>query len=282
MNIGIVGLGLIGGSMAKAFKTYTKHKIYGTNRSKSTVETALSEGVLDCELTKDNISECSLIIISLYPQDTIDFVKNHAEQISRDAVIMDCGGVKRIICDGIEPIAKEYGLTFIGAHPMAGLHMSGYAYSSEDMFQNASLVLCPRDYVPSEKVDFVKELFSHVGFTNIQMATPEEHDRIIAFTSQLCHVVSNAYVKNKAATLHKGFSAGSYRDLTRVAKLNEQMWTELFLENKDYLYEELDELIENLVKYKEAIKNSDADTLLTLLRDGRIRKETIDGIIYKN
>lgn len=282
MNIGIVGLGLIGGSMAKAFKTYTDNKIYGFNRTKSTVETAIAEGVLDGELTGDKISECDLIVISLYPEDSIAFVKKHAARICKDAIVMDCGGVKRLICDGIEPIADEYGFTFIGAHPMAGLHMSGYAYSSEDMFQNASLVLCPRNSVREEKVDLLKNLFAEVGFTNIQIATPEEHDRIIAFTSQLCHVVSNAYVKNNAATLHKGFSAGSYRDLTRVAKLNEQMWTELFLENQDYLYEELDELIQNLVKYKEAIKNKDADTLLQLLRDGRIRKEEIDGIIYRN
>lgn len=282
MNIGIVGLGLIGGSMAKAFKAYTDNKIYGFNRTKATVETAIGEGVLDGELTAENIALCDLLIISLYPEDSIAFVKKYAAAIRKDAVVMDCGGVKRLICDGIEPIAAEYGFTFIGAHPMAGLHMSGYAYSGETMFQNASLVLCPREYVAEEKINFLCNLFAKVGFTNIQIATPEEHDRIIAFTSQLCHVVSNAYVKNNAATLHKGFSAGSYRDLTRVAKLNEQMWTELFMENSDYLYEELDELIQNLVKYKEAIKNKDADTLLTLLRDGRVRKEEIDGIIYKN
>lgn len=282
MNIGIVGLGLIGGSLAKAFRTYTDNTIYGMNRSKKITEDAISAGVLDGELTSENIPLCDLLIVSLYPQATIEFVKNNAHLINKNTIVTDCGGVKRLICGGIEPIAEEYGFTFIGAHPMAGLHMSGYAYSSEDMFQNASLVLCPKESVVGEKIDIMKKLFVKIGFTNIQIATPEEHDRIIAFTSQLCHVVSNAYVKNDAATLHKGFSAGSYLDLTRVAKLNENMWTELFLENSDYLYEELDELIHNLEKYRSAIQNGDGETLRALLKDGRERKEMIDGIIYRD
>lgn len=282
MNIGIVGLGLIGGSMAKALKTYTDNKIYGWNRTQSVTDEAIEMNVLDGRLTEETIPSCQLIIVSLYPEATIDYVKKYANIIDKNAVVIDCGGVKRLICDALEPVAEEYGFTFIGAHPMAGLHMSGFAYSSEDMFQNASLVLCPNETVKNEKVDMLRELFAKTGFTNIQLATPEEHDRIIAYTSQLCHVVSNAYVKNNAATLHKGFSAGSYRDLTRVAKLNEHMWTELFFENDDYLMEELDELIENLVKYKEALKNKDKDEMCQLLKDGRERKEAIDGLIYRN
>lgn len=282
MNIGIVGLGLIGGSMAKALKAYTNNKIYGFDLNEDVVEEAISRNVLDRKLHADNISHLDLLIIALYPEAAIDFVRQHAAEISKSAIVMDCCGVKRIVCHAIEPIAEEYGFTFIGAHPMAGLHMSGFAYSSEDLFKNASLVLCPNEKTGNEKVYLLKGLFADVGFTNIQIATPEEHDRIIAFTSQLCHVVSNAYVKNDAAMLHKGFSAGSYRDLTRVAKLNEQMWTELFLENQDYLAEELDELITNLVQYKEAICKGDAERLCQLLRDGRIRKETIDGNIYRN
>ena len=282
MNIGIVGLGLIGGSMAKALKAYTDNKIYGCNRTEAVTDEAIAMNVLDGKLTEENLNECELLIISLYPEATIEYVKKNADIINKNAIVIDCGGVKRLICDAIEPIAEEYGFTFIGAHPMAGLHMSGFAYSSEDMFQNASLVLCPNEKVKSEKVDLLKEVFTKTGFTNIQIATPEEHDRIIAYTSQLCHVVSNAYVKNNAATLHKGFSAGSYRDLTRVAKLNEQMWTELFFENNDYLLEELDELIGNLVKYKEALKNTDKETMCQLLKDGRERKEAIDGLIYRN
>jgi prephenate dehydrogenase len=282
VNIGIAGLGLIGGSMAKALRNKTNNRIYGFDINTDVVEEAVSRNIIDRKLTPDNISQCDLIIIALYPEAAIEFVKNNAENISKNAIVMDCCGVKRLVCNALEPIAEKYGFTFIGAHPMAGLHMSGFAYSSEDMFKNASLVLCPHKKVRNEKIYILKGLFADVGFNNIQIATPEEHDRIIAFTSQLCHIVSNAYVKNDAALLHKGFSAGSYRDLTRVAKLNEHMWTELFLENKDYLAEELDELIQNLVKYKEAIIESDAEKLCNLLRDGRIRKETIDGETYRN
>lgn len=282
MKTGIVGTGLIGGSMAKAVKYYTDSRVYGYDINEAVIDEAISANVLDGRLTENNISKCELIIISLYPEATIEYIKKYAHLISQNAIVIDCGGVKRLVCEAIEPIAEEYGFTFIGAHPMAGLHMSGYAYSNENMFRNASLVLCPKDGTAEEKIDFLRIFFTKVGFTNIQIATPEEHDRIIAYTSQLCHIVSNAYVKNDSAMLHKGFSAGSYRDLTRVAKLNETMWTELFLENQDFLIRELDEFIANLVKYREALNTADKDTLLNILREGRIRKEAIDGIIYRN
>lgn len=282
MNIGIVGLGLIGGSMAKALKSYTDNTVFGWNRTQAVTDEAISINALDGKLSEETLPHCQLIIISLYPEATIEYIKKYAHLISKDAVVIDCGGVKRLICDAIGPVAREYGFTFIGAHPMAGLHMSGFTYATADLFQNASLVLCPDESTPDEKVDMLRSVFTKTGFTNIQIATPEEHDRIIAYTSQLCHVVSNAYVKNNAATLHKGFSAGSYRDLTRVAKLNEGMWTELFFENEDYLLEELDEFIENLVKYRDALSNRNRDNMHELLREGRERKEAIDGLIYRN
>ncbi len=282
MNIGIVGLGLIGGSMVKALKAFTDNKIYGYDIKNDVVNEAVSRNILDRKLTNSNISHLDILIIALYPEAAIDYVKEHASKISKNAVVMDCCGVKRLVCDELEPLAEEYGFTFIGAHPMAGLHMSGFDYSSENLFKDASLVLCPNGKVKKEKVDILKDLFKKVGFNNIQISTPSEHDRIIAFTSQLCHVVSNAYVKNEAATLHKGFSAGSYKDLTRVAKLDENMWTELFLENYDYLFKEIDELINNLTKYKDAIINKDEKTLKQLLKEGRERKESIDGGVYRD
>ncbi len=282
MNIGIIGMGLIGGSMAKAMKAYTNNKVYGYDIDDEVMEEAVSRNIIDRKLGSGNMHHCDLIIVALYPQAAIDFVKKNADKISKEAIVMDCCGVKRIVCDELEPVADEYGFTFIGAHPMAGLHMTGFAYSSEKMFKDASLVLCPREKVKNEKVYILKGLFADIGFTNIQISTPQEHDRIIAYTSQMCHIVSNAYVKNEAASMHNGFSAGSYRDLTRVAKLNEDMWTELFLENQDYLLKELDELIQNLVKYKEALDDCDPDNLRALLREGRIRKESIDGDVYRD
>lgn len=282
MNIGIVGLGLIGGSMAKALRAYTQNKLYGFDIAGDVVDEALSRNIIDRKLTENNIEKLDLIIIALFPEAAIKFVKDNADRINKNAIVIDCCGVKRLVCDELEPLSKEKGFTFIGAHPMAGLHMTGFAYSTETLFKNASLVLCPHEDIDNAKIYLLKGLFADVGFTNIQIASPEEHDRIIAFTSQLCHIVSNAYVKNDAAMLHKGFSAGSYRDLTRVAKLNEHMWTELFMENIDYLTRELDELIANLLKYKEALDNKDADTICELLREGRVRKELIDGETYRN
>lgn len=194
---------------------------------------------------------------------------------------MDSCGVKRVVCEPLWKVASENGFTFIGAHPMAGLHFSGFEYSDVGMFSEASMIIIPSKDVKIEDLETVKSLYLKLGFTNIQISTPEEHDKIIAYTSQLAHVVSNAYVKSPEAEVHKGFSAGSYKDLTRVAKLNETMWTELFLENEDNLINEVDGIIANLQKYSKALKEHDAVTLKALLKEGRERKEKIDGM-YKN
>ena len=282
MHIGIVGLGLIGGSIAKAIGAYTTHRVFAYDLDAGVLEEALSRGVVDRRLTRDNIGRCDVLILAVYPGACISFVREHASMIDSDAIVVDCCGVKGIVCDALEPLAREKGFTFIGCHPMAGLHMSGFAYATADLFQKASFVMCPGDDVPYGKVKRISELFRSIGFTNIQMSTPQEHDVIIAYTSQLCHIVSNCFVKNEAASIHSGFSAGSYRDLTRVAKLNEQMWTELFLDNRENLLSQLDEYISNLVKYQKALAAEDRDTLKALLREGRERKEAIDGDSYRN
>ena len=162
---------------------------------------------------------------------------------------------------------------------MAGLEHSGFTYAKRSLFNNASMIFTPTKG-PIESMETLKKLFTSIGFTNIEISTPQDHDRKIAFTSQLAHVVSNAYIKSPAALEHAGFSAGSYRDLTRVAKLNEDMWTELFLENADNLVREIDILINNLKEYRDAIKTGDSDTLRALLRDGREKKALIDGEVF--
>ena len=191
---------------------------------------------------------------------------------------MDSCGVKGVICETLWKTASENGFHFYGAHPMAGLHFSGFSYSDVAMFQNASLVLVPPADANIAELAALKELFLSIGFSNIQMSTPEEHDRIIAYTSQLAHVVSNAYVKSPEAQVHSGFSAGSYKDLTRVAKLNADMWTELFLDNPENLLNEVEGIIANLQAYADALKNRDANTLHALLKAGSDRKEQIDGL----
>ncbi|MGN0538490.1 MAG: prephenate dehydrogenase [Candidatus Fimenecus sp.] len=277
MTVGIIGLGLMGGSLAKAITFGTEHTVWGTNRSPEPVKKALFAGAIEKELKKEDLSLCDLVIVSLYPEATVNYIKENASLFKKGAIVMDVSGVKRYVCDALYDTSRENGFVFLGAHPMAGYHFSGFDYSSAEMFNNASMILTPYEDTPKQAVETVKELFLKIGFTNIQIATPEEHDKIIAFTSQLAHVVSNAYVKSPEALLHKGFSAGSYKDLTRVAYLNENMWSELFLENRDNLIKEIDSIVNNLVQYKKALEDNDRERLTDLLRDGRILKEKIDG-----
>ena len=277
MKVGIIGLGLMGGSLAKAISFGTEHTVWGTNRSPEAVQKALFVGAIEKELTKEDLPLCDLVIVSLYPQASIDYIIENAHLFKKGAIVMDISGVKRYVCDALYDTAKQNGFVFIGAHPMAGLHLSGFEHSTAKIFNNSSMILTPYEDTPEECVNVIKELFLSIGFTNIQMSTPDEHDKIIAFTSQLAHVVSNAYVKSPNAMVHKGFSAGSYKDLTRVAYLNEHMWSELFLENRDNLINEIDAIVNNLVQYREAMANNDREKLTELLRDGRILKEQIDG-----
>jgi len=281
MRIGIVGLGLIGGSLAKALKYNTEHEVLGTDIDRGVLLKAKLLGAVDDELLPEQLSSCDLVITALYPQDTLDYITQHAQSFKKGAIVMDCCGVKRVICETLWQCAKENGFLFYGAHPMAGLHFSGFAYSDVHMFSNASMILLPPDNADINDLANLKHLFLSIGFTDIQISTPEEHDRIIAYTSQLAHVVSNAYVKSPQAQVHNGFSAGSYKDLTRVAKLNADMWTELFLDNVDNLTAELDGLIENLQQYSRALHEKDAKTLHALLKAGSDRKEKIDGQ-YRN
>ncbi len=277
MTVGVVGLGLIGGSLAKAIKYNTDNTVIGYDIDENVILKAKLLGAIDDEMTEQKIPECDIIITGLYPEATKKYITENAKKFKKGAIVLDTCGVKTYVCEDMYRIAKENGFTFVGAHPMAGLHLSGFEHSKVTMFSNASMLLVPSPNTGINELDTVRKLFSKIGFTNIQNTTPEEHDRIIAFTSQLAHVVSNAYVKSPSAKLHKGFSAGSYRDLTRVAKLNEVMWTELFLENRENLAFEVDTIIENLKQYSKALKENDAGMLEKLLRDGRICKEQIDG-----
>lgn len=277
MNIGIIGLGLIGGSMAKAIKQNTEHTVFGLDLQDTIIKKAILVGAIDEALTKDLLPTCDLLIIALYPQEAINFVQSHANKIKKGAIVLDCCGVKQVICQALEPIAKENSFTFMGGHPMAGVAHAGFTHSKKALFNNASMILTPAIGTPIEEVQKIKLFCESLGFSTTQICTPEEHDRVIAFTSQLAHVVSSAYIKSPSALAHKGFSAGSYKDMTRVAKLNENMWTELFLDNPDYLAEEIDGIIDRLKQYSTALKEKDAAALCDLLKEGKERKMQIDG-----
>lgn len=279
MEIGIIGLGLIGGSLAKAISQNTDHTVYGTDLSQQVVKKAVLVDAIEQPLTDRLLPHCQIIIVALYPRDTIDYVKSNAHLFKEGAIVVDCCGVKRLVCNELIPFAEENGFLFVGGHPMAGREHSGFTYAQKSLFNNASMIFTPTKG-PIESMEKLKDLFTSIGFTNIEIATPADHDKKIAFTSQLAHVVSSAYIKSPTAREHMGFSAGSYKDLTRVAKLNEDMWTELFLDNPDNLTAEIDTLIGNLKDYSDAIKAKDADTLKRLLREGREKKALIDGEVF--
>ena len=276
MNIGVVGLGLIGGSIIKSAKKNTNFMVYGYDINSDVVKNARESNFIDGELTDVNLSVCDYVFISLYPKAVVDFVKTNASKFKASAVVIDCAGVKRSVCSECFKIAEANDFSFIGGHPMAGTQFSGFENSKDTMFYNAPFVLTPKEnediLILANAIDVIMQL----GFGRVSVMTPEKHDKLIAFTSQLAHVVSNAFVKSPSAPERKGISAGSYKDLTRVAYLNEKMWTELFIDNKDNLIFELDNIISELQKYSEAMKNNDAETLCELLKEGRIAKQKAD------
>ena len=276
MKAGIVGLGLIGGSFAKAYHA-AGHTVWAKELDRSTLSFAELSDAVDGELTKDNIGDCDIILICVYPQAVIDFLDEMGPYIGKKPVVIDCCGTKRVPMIEGEKIAEKYGFLYVGGHPMAGTQFSGFKYAKETLFKGAPMVIVPPVYDNIELLEKVKELLEPAGFRKITVTTAEKHDEMIAFTSQLAHVVSNAYIKSPTALAHKGFSAGSYRDMTRVAWLNPNMWAELFLDNKDYLVREIDTLIDSLSSYKKAIENDDRETLIKLLDEGKKRKEEVDG-----
>ena len=276
-TVGVVGLGLIGGSFAKAYHADGGWKVLAHDRDESILGIAQLGGEIDGRLTKENIGECDLILICVYPQAVVDFLSEMGPYIGKKPVVIDCCGTKRVpMYEGVK-IAEKYGFLYIGGHPMAGTQYSGFKYAKETMFKGAPMVIVPPEYDNIVLLDKIKELLAPAGFRKITVTTAEKHDEMIAFTSQLAHVVSNAYVKSPTALKHKGFSAGSYKDMTRVAWLNPQMWAELFLDNKDYLINEIDLLIKNLSEYRDAIEKDDREGLIKLLDDGKKRKEEVDG-----
>jgi len=275
-TIGVVGLGLIGGSFAKAYHA-AGYKVLAFDTDSSILEFAKLSGNVDADLTRENLKECDLILICVYPQAAVDYLEKEGPYFGTHPIVIDCCGTKRVIVDAGMDAAKRFGFTYVGGHPMAGTQYSGFKHARKDMYKGAPMVIVPPTNDDLDLLMRIKELLAPAGFNSITVSSAEKHDEMIAFTSQLAHVVSSAYIKSPTAKAHKGFSAGSYKDMTRVAWLNPEMWAQLFLDNKDYLADEIDALIENLTAYKEAVAAGDKEALIKLLDEGRRRKEEIDG-----
>ena len=276
MKVGILGLGLIGGSLARAY-ALEGHTVYAIQRNQSMLSFAMLAGAVHGKLDESTIPECDLILLAIYPGGSADWLEKNAHLVSKDALVIDCCGIKKEICERCFPLAKQYGFTFVGGHPMAGSQFSGFKYSRANLFEGAPMVLVPPVYDDIQLLDRVKTALKPCNFGFFSVTTAEEHDKMIAFTSQMPHILSNAFIKSPTALNHKGFSAGSYKDLTRVAWLNPQMWAELFLENKENVLFELEFYINSLTQYRDAIAADDMDTLVQLLDEGKKRKEEVDG-----
>ncbi len=272
-KIAIAGLGLIGGSFAKAIKQKTAHEVIGFDSSQDTLDRAFQDEAIDQKGNWNLLKETNILILALYPDSAIQFFKDALPYLSKKTLVVDLCGVKTYIFNQLSPLCKENGLVYIGAHPMAGRECSGYASSLPDLFKGASFILTPGDNADTEAVNGLTELADELGFSQCIVTTPEHHDEMIAYTSQLAHVVSASYIKSPRAEFQNGYSAGSYKDMTRVAKLNETMWSELFLENASPLLREIDEMILHLTEYRNAIAKKDRPLLTRLLKDSRGRKE---------
>lgn len=279
LTIGVVGLGLIGGSMARAAAAQGC-RVLGFDRDPAVLEQALAQGVIQGALSPAEIAGCQLLLVALYPQATVDFLTSCAGQIGPDCLVVDLCGVKRVVCGPAEQLARQHGFFYLGGHPMAGMEKSGFGYSKADLFRGASMILTPSAGFPQEKLDWAGRFFLSLGFGRVQLSTPEQHDRIIALTSQLAHVISCAYIGSPTALGFLGFSAGSFQDMTRVARLNETMWTELFLDNADYLADEIDSMARRLEEYGQAVRQGQRQRLFDLLRQSRLRKETVDQQLW--
>ncbi len=277
MNIGIIGMGLIGGSLGRSIIKRTDHMVFGFDNDERSMQKALLMDACHHILEEDNFPELDILIIALYPRAVESYIDLYHDKLKPGCVVMDCGGIKRQVVSMMREKADKYEhLRFIGAHPMAGREYCGIEHSSVNLFEKASVLLCPVN-PEIEILTTIKHFFMEVGFAGVLITTPEKHDSMIAYTSQLAHVLSNAYVKNPAAPGHYGFSAGSFRDLTRVARLNPVMWSELMMDNRDNLIKEIDLLLGNISKYRDALENRDETALDRLLAEGSALKIDIDS-----
>ncbi|MBR4290915.1 MAG: prephenate dehydrogenase [Oscillospiraceae bacterium] len=276
MTVGILGLGLIGGSMARAY-ALDGHTVLACEKDEQMLSFAMLAGAVHGKLDAEHIASCDLILLAIYPGGSAAWLEEHAHLISRETLVMDLCGIKREICRRCFPLAKQYGFTFVGGHPMAGSQFSGFKYSRANLFDGQPMVLVPPKFDDITLLERCKQALEPCRFGHFSVTTAAEHDKMIAFTSQMPHILSNAFIKSPTARNHKGFSAGSYKDLTRVAWLNPQMWAELFLENKDFTLSELDFYIGSLCAYRNALAKDDLQALTALLEEGRRCKEEVDG-----
>ena len=272
MKTVVVGLGLIGGSIARRLRGFKDTKIIGIDIDQRTLDMAMSDGVIDEGYTDGSvIKDADFILLCLYPERNVEFIKKYCKDLKKGAVITDVSGVKRFVIDSIKDVIPD-DVDFVGGHPMAGRETGGYQSSTDTLFDGASYLITPTPDNSAEAIALVREFAEYIGCVHIVTTTPKEHDAIIAYTSQLMHIVAIALCDNPMIERSTYFSAGSLRDCTRVAVINEKMWSELFLENKDELSMRIEEMQDSLEKIKEALKNDDRNKLEDIMKDATYKK----------
>lgn len=273
MKILVVGLGLIGGSYCKAIKSYTAHEVYGFDNNPEVINSAVNCGCIAAGVSVDDFAMFDMIIVCLHPAPAKAFMLENLHRFKKGAILTDVCGIKGKMVIELTEESEKYGVCYVGTHPMAGKERFGFDFSDGSLFIGANFIVTPIEHTDKNALLTVETLAKDMGFGKIVETSPFEHDNVIAYTSQLAHVVSSAYVKSPTMQKELGFSAGSFKDMTRIATLNESMWTSLFLSNRDCLLFEIDCLVKHLTEYRNAISEMDAVKLQELLKDGRILKE---------
>lgn len=276
MNIAIFGLGLIGGSIGRSIIKNTDNVVYGYDVDSESLIKAKLLKAINYTLKEEDYDKMDMVIVATNPKIAIDIINEVSPKLKDGAVVVDCCGNKRIVVDEMRRLAKKYPkIKYYGGHPMAGREFSGISHSTSNLLDRAFFILVTvnGDIVTTANL---KAFWLSLGCLNVVITDSETHDEIISYTSQLAHVVSSAYIKNPLSQKHVGYSAGSFRDMTRVAKLNPTMWAELMIENRDNLVWQIDDLIKNLQEYKTAIDNGDEEGLKLLLQQGNDLKESAE------
>lgn len=278
MKIGIIGLGLIGGSLGRTIVKKREDEVYAFDISNKAMLDGKLLSAYHHQLGEENVSEMDMVIFCLYPNALEDALNKYCPLLKDGCIVLDCSGNKRRIVNQMQRLSKKFdNLNFISAHPMAGREFSGVTHSTINLFEKASMILVPVCQ-SIQVLSFVKEFTLSLGFGSVVITNAKEHDKIIAYTSQLAHIVSSSYIKSPTASQFMGFSAGSFRDMTRVARLSPEMWAQLTLDNADFLVEEIDNIIDNLSQYKLTLQQGDKEKMKQLLEEGNQKKLSCEKI----
>lgn len=275
-NITIVGLGLIGGSFAMALKELNPKNLWAIDIDEEAIKTAEKMGIIDKGYTDPEtpLKKSDIVIICIYPNLTVKFIKDNMENFKSGAIITDTAGIKEKLIEEIYTSIRE-DVDFIGGHPMAGRESKGLGYATKDIFNNANYLITPTDKNKEENIKRIEELVKAIGFKSIVSLNPSHHDEIIAFTSHLPHIMASALIISDNRSDTKFFVAGSYRDATRVAKINADLWTELIMDNRDNTLEQIEVFENSIANFKRAIMNNDKENLKLLFRKGSQKREEL-------